>query len=83
MTAVRSPAAPALVLALLLLGPLADAPGPPARPETASLRLSPLLPVHLLHAAHQTLARLVRHAVATLSGQRTHTCSQPRGGPHA
>ncbi len=83
MTAHRSFPAPALVLALLLLGPLAAAPGPADRPATASLRLSSLLPFHLLHAAHQTLAQLVRRAAATLSGQRTHTHADARGGLHA
>ena len=83
MTAGLSPAAPALLLALLLLGPLAETPGPPARPQTAGLCLSPLLPVHLLHAAHRTLSRFVRHAAAALSGQRTHTPVKAGGGPHA
>lgn len=76
MTASRSFAAPALVLALLALAPLAETPGPPARPETAGLRLSPLLPVHLLHATQRTLTRLVRHAIAALSRPRTHTRGQ-------
>ena len=82
MTAHRPFAAPALLLALLLLGPLAAAPGPPDRPAT-SLRLSPLLPFHILHAAHQTLAQLVRDAVTTLTGPRTHTHAYARGGLHA
>ncbi len=83
MTVHRSLPAPALVLALLLLGPLAAAPGPAARPATACLRFSPLLPFHILHAAHQTLAQLVRDAAATLSGQRNHTHADARGGLHA
>ncbi|MDE2882274.1 MAG: hypothetical protein OXP70_10495 [Acidobacteriota bacterium] len=83
MTAGRSPAAPALVLALLCLGPLAEVPGPPAGGETATLRLSPLLPVHLLHATQRTLTRLVRHAAAALSGPRVHTHAQAGGDAHA
>ena len=83
MTAHRSFSAPALVLALLLLGPLAAAPGPAARPATACLRLSPLLPFHILHAAHQTLTQLVRDAAATLSAQRNHTHADARGHRHA
>ena len=83
MTAHRPFAAPALVLALLLLGPLAAAPGPADRPATTSLRVSPLLPFHLLHAAHQTLTQLVRRAAATLTGPRTHTHATARGHLHA
>lgn len=83
MTAHRSFPAPALVLALLLLGPLAAAPGPAGGPATATLRLSPLLPFHILHAAHQTLTQLVRDAAAALSGPRTHTHADARGGLHA
>lgn len=79
----RSLAAPALLLALLLLGPLAAAPGPADRPATASLQLSPLLPFHLLHAAHQTLTQLVRRAASTLSEPRTHTHADARGHRHA
>ena len=83
MNADRPVAAPALLLALLLLGPLAAAPGPADRPVTASLQLSPLLPLHVLHAAHQTLAQLVRRAAATLTGLRTHTRTNARSRPHA
>lgn len=83
MTAHRPFAAPALLLALLLLGPLAAAPGPAARPATACLRFSPLLPFHILHAAHQTLSQLVRDAAAALSGPRTHTHANARGRCHA
>lgn len=83
MTAHRSLAAPALLLALLLLGPLAAAPGPADRPVTASLRLSPLLPFHVLHAAHQTLTDVVRRALTTLTGPRTHTHAYARGRCHA
>ncbi|MDE2972474.1 MAG: hypothetical protein OXU35_09230 [Acidobacteriota bacterium] len=83
MTAGRSPAAPALVLALLVLGTLAESPGLPGRPEAAGLRLSPLLPVHLLHATQRTLTRLVRHAAAALSGPRVHTHAQAGGDAHA
>lgn len=83
MTAHRSVAAPALLLALLVLGPLATAPGPAGGPATVSLRLSPLLPFHVLHAAHQSLTQFVRDAVTTLTGRRTHTHADARGHRHA
>ena len=83
MNAHRSFAAPALLIALLLLGPLAAAPGPAARPVPVSLRLTPLLPFHILYAAHHTLTQLVRCAVSTLTGPRTHTHANARGQRHA